>query len=98
MFDKEVQRQRAINQTQSLLRAGISPPAKAVIPVFTGPKDMEGKPFKIGQKIVRPVKNGNSNGLRVCKVTHVAGNQVYADGSQRSLGHPERCLILEVPK
>ena len=98
MFDREAQRQRAINQTAAFLKQGIPPPAKAVIPVYTGPKDMEGKPFKIGQKVVRPIKNGNANALRICKVTHVAGNQVYVDGSQRSLGHPERCLILEVPK
>jgi len=99
-FDKERQRQRAINQSQAYINAGIAPPAKQVIPPI--PKkplvfDMEGREFAIGQKVVRPVKVGNSNGLKVSTITHIAGPQVYVDNSQRPIGHPERMLIILAP-
>lgn len=101
MFDKQAQRQRALNQAQALMKQGFEAPKNPipVVPVVpSGPKDMQGKIFRTGQKIIRPVKDGNSQGLRICTVTHVAGNQVYVDGSQRGLGRPDKCYILEEPK
>lgn len=95
MFDKEAQRQRAINQTAQFLKHGHTPPVAPIpVPKVEVPKDMRCTPFKVGQKVARAVKDGNSMGIRICTVTHVAGPQVYVDGSMRPIGKPERLLVL----
>lgn len=93
-FDKERQRQMAINQTQKLMQAGISAP---VIPKVkpAGPKDLQGTEFKVGQRVARAATIGNSPTVKVCKVTDINGPCVYLDGSRQAVKYPNRLLILK---
>lgn len=94
MFDKEAQRQRAINQTAAFLKHGHTAP-KNPVPQPKGPMDLNGVEFRKGQRVARAVKDGNSMTVRVCEVTHIAGLNVYLDHSMRSIGRPDRLLILK---
>lgn len=96
-FDKERQRQMAINQTQSLLKQGITAP---VIPVVIpkpkmGPTDRSGTELKVGMKVARAVIQARSPVLNICEVTSIVGDRVFLDNSKQSLHYPNRVLVLK---
>lgn len=55
-------------------------------------KDKLGFAFHEGCKVARAVSDGY---LAICKVTKIAGNNLYLDNSKQPIKYPERLLIIE---
>lgn len=95
-FDKQAQRQRALNQTQALLKSGFATPVNPIpVKKVEGPKDMQGVELAVGQKVARAVILNHSPFINVCTVTKLADGKVYLDNSPRAIRVPERLLILK---
>lgn len=58
--------------------------------------DVQGKPFKVGQKVAVADKLFRVDGLyvKIKKVTAIKGNKIYLDGSNRPLNFPDRVCIV----
>ena len=92
-FDKERQRQMAINQTQAFIKQGIAAP---VIPVVAPkpqlrPTDRRGLELKVGQRVARATSQGT---LTLCEVTSIIGDRVFLDYSSQSLRYPNRVVVI----
>lgn len=59
--------------------------------------DVQGKEFKVGQKVAVADKFGRVDGLHVVikTVTRVEGDNVYLNDSKRALHFPDRVAIME---
>lgn len=62
--------------------------------------DMFGRPFKIGDRVVRAITSGRAANLSICKVTDISGGMLFLDDSKRCINYPGRLLIVNdsVPK
>ena len=58
--------------------------------------DVQGKPFKVGQRVAKASKYYRIDGLHVvvCKVTRLENGKVYLDDSPRATNFPERLAII----
>lgn len=95
MFDKQAQRERARLLSESLMAQGHKPPVNPIPLKNFGPKDMLGRHFEIGQRVVRAARYGDSHGVKICTVTGISSQgEVFCDSVSRPLGRPDLALIL----
>ena len=98
MFDKNAQRLRAQQLTQTLAAQGLQAPT-LVMPTIApkkvdGPKDKRGKELAVGQEVARATVYGRSAMLEICKVTRIENGKVYLANSKVALKFPERVLVI----